>query len=524
METKQEKKKFKMPTAFTILFFIIVFMVLLSWILYWSGVSYESTRWIEEYWYLDDETSLWVHVAGHYENYVGNIKAMGILDTFLGILQGFVNRAEIIIFILVLGAFIYIVLETKSLEAFTQSISKKLGNKSIALIPILMLFFSFGGTTYGMAEETLGFYLILIPLILSMGYDKLTGLMVVLVGAGAGVLASTINPFVVAVASDAAGTDSAGNALIGSGDGMAWRWISWVIITAIAITFVTIYATRVKKNPQKSYTFATLEGDKTFFLGEKVEEIPFNKKRVATLVIFLLTFVIMVIYLIPWDLITTGSWDGPLGQAGEWVNINIPYLTALIPGFGQGYLLEVSVFFFVSSLIVAIIWWNGEENYVNSLVNGAKDMLSVCLVIATAAGVGIIMSEAGIQTLLISSLSEAVDGMHTTWFILLSFIIFLPLSFLIPSTSGFAAAIFPIWGPIAVAAGAGSGSILAFSFASGILNLFTPTSGIVMGALGLAKMDYGTFMKGMWKPILILTTTAIVLLVVGSFMPSSTIF
>nr|WP_257789207.1 hypothetical protein [Spiroplasma clarkii] len=243
----------------------------------------------------------------------------------------------------------------------------------------------------------------------------------------------------------------------------------------------------------------------------------------ATLVIFLMTFVIMVVYLVAWDDITNST---AMGNAGEWVNTNIPYLTALIPGFGMGYLVEVSVFFFVSALIIALIGWSGEEHYVNAMIDGARDLLGVCLVIATAGGVGIIMDSSGIQSLVVDGLSKGMDGLNSVVFLLLSFIIFLPLSFLIPSTSGFAAAIFPVWGPLAASIGTGatgvaSGSILAFSFASGILNLFTPTSGVVMGALGIAKMDYGTFMKGSWKFILVMTGTALALLLLGSALPAS---
>lgn len=488
---EKKKKKFKMPTAFTILFFIIAFLVIMSWILHWSGVTFDV-----------EETSQ-------------TVNAMGILDIFWSICQGFVDKAEIIIFILVLGGFIFIILETKALEAFTQAVAKKLGNKSIYLIPIMMFFFSFCGSTYGMAEETLGFYMILIPLVLSMGYDKLTGLMIVLFGAGSGVLASTVNPFVIAVAVQAAND---GGATVASSDGMAWRWISWVVITIVAIVMVTMYAIKVRKNPEKSYTFSTLEGDKKFFLGEEQEEIKFTKKRIATLIIFLMTFVIMVIYLVAWDEIIGGT---KMEFAGEWINEKIPYLTALIPGFGMGYLVEVSVFFFVSALIIAIIGWTGEENYANAMVNGARDLLGVCLVIATAGGVGIIMEKSGIQGLVVNGLSKGLNGLHSTLFLFISFIIFLPLSFLIPSTSGFAAAIFPVWGPLAAGGSSVSGSILAFSFANGILNLFTPTSGVVMGALGIAKMDYGTFMKGAWKFILVISGTALALLLVGSALPTS---
>jgi uncharacterized ion transporter superfamily protein YfcC len=494
MEAKKSRKRFKMPTAFTILFFIIAFIILVSWILKWYNVS------------------------PAFNGHTTKIAALGIVDIFYSIVQGFLSKVDVIIFILCLGGFVLITLNSKSLEAMTQALAKKMKAKSIWLIPILMTFFSFCGSTFGMAEESLGFYMMLIPFMIVVGYDKLVGVMIVLFGAGVGCLASSVNPFVISVAVDAA--QKAGVDGITTSDGMAFRWISWVILTTVSICLVMWYANRIRKNPQKSYVFDTMEGDKVFYLGEKQEEYKFTGRRIATLTVFLLTFVIMVIYMVAWDdILSTDTME----KAGAWMNKNAPYITGSIPGFGMGGLTEVAPFFLISGLIIAAINWQGEAKYVDDTINGARDLLGVCLVIAVAGGIGYVLETSHIKDLIVNGLVDSVGSMPKTPFVIVSFILFLPLSFVIPSTSGFAAAIFPMWGPTAYAAAgtAGvSGSIASFSFASGTLNLFTPTSGVVMGGLGIARLEWGKFMKVAWPFFLIMAGMSVVLLGLGSLLPS----
>ncbi|AHI53922.1 arginine/ornithine antiporter [Spiroplasma sabaudiense Ar-1343] len=504
-----KKFKFKMPTSFTILFFILLVVVIFTWIGSLSGWTYDLRRPIA--WESDGSGN---PIPNEWETITQNVKGTGLFDIFLAMTKGFVDKAEIIIFIICLGGFLNIVMRTKALEAFTQSITRKLGKNAIWVIPVLVTFFSFCGSTYGMAEETLGFYMIVIPLMIAAGFDSFTALMIVLFGAGTGVVASTVNPFLIGLAVDTSGVDQ-----LTTSTGMAFRWISWIIFTLFTIGFIMWYANRVKKNPQKSVVFETAEKDKIFFLGESVEQVKFTKKRIGSLVVFLITFLIMILYLVGWDSIIGGT---GAADAGEWFNKNVFFLSGLIPGFGEGGLAEVACFFIISSLIIALIDWKGEEDYVDGFIVGSKDMLGVCLVIAVAAGLSFIMSTSGLQTLIISGISSGLGGLNQISFVLISFLIFLPLSFLIPSTSGFATAIFPLWGPVAggIGLGAASGSITAFSFASGTLNLFTPTSGVVMGALGIAKIEYSKLFKGAWIYILGTVLISIVLLSVGSLLPS----
>ncbi|MDQ7982768.1 MAG: YfcC family protein [Spiroplasma sp.] len=501
-EKKKKSFKFKMLSAFSILIIIILVLIVVSWILNGIGITTD-------------------HYDGEDNLSTVKIAAAGIVDLFWVPIQGFIQKSDIVIFILSLGAFINVVLVSKSLIGSAQIITKKLKGKEIWAIPFVMIFFSILGSTEGFAEESLGFYMIMIPLMIAAGFDSFTGLMMVLLGAGVGVMGSTVNPFVITVAVDSitgAGFD------LSAGDGLVWRLVAWLVLTTAVITFVMIYAARVKKNSSISITFATAEADKNFFLQSVNEVVIMDGRKKATLVIFALTLVIMIIYLIGWDSILGGK---NFENAGIWMNTHVPWLTAFIPGFGAGGLGDVAAFFLTSAVILGFINFRKESEFISNYLYGAADILSVCLVIATAAGIGVILEKTFMQDLIVTGLTKVITGFNTLALMIILYLLFIPLSFLIPSTSGFATAIFPILGPVVMtmpdSAVTGSGSITAFAFASGLINMVTPTSGVVMGALAISKVSYDKLLKGIWPLLLILIGLSVVLIVTGSLI-GGTIF
>ena len=510
---KQEKvkepkvRRFKMVSAFTMLLTIILIIIIVSWILNCIGLTTEHK-------FKDD--------SGTMVSQNVKIGAAGFFDLFWAPMQGFIQKADIIIFIISIGAFINMLLVSDALTGSAQWITRKLKGKEIWAIIPLMIFFSICGTTEGMAEESLGFYMICVPLMVAAGFDTFTGLMIVLLGAGVGVMGSTVNPFLITVAVDAINGSGVGN--INTGDGIIWRLLGWFIFIAIAIGFVVFYALKIKKDPSKSITFATAQGDKEYFLTNAQKTIVMDWRKNSSLTIFAVTLLVMIIYLIGWDAILGGT---RFADAGKWMNSNVPWLTAFIPGFGVGSLVDVAAFFLISALVVGAINWKGESDFIKKWMTGASDILSVCLIIATASGVGVILQGTYIQDLIVNGLSNAVNGLNVTLLLVILFLLFLPLSFLIPSTSGFATAIFPILGPVLMSMPHNyvscSGAITAFSQASGILNLFTPTSGVVMGALALSRISYEKLLKGIWPLLLIITVVSILLLIAGSFV-GGTIF
>lgn len=482
---KKKKRQFKMLSAFSILLLIIAGLIVLSWILKWAGVK-----------------------AGE-----ESIVAVGLFDLFKAPMEGFAKRGEIIIFILCLGAFINIVIASQALEGFSQIIIAKMKGKEIWSIIPLMIFFGICGSTEGMAEESLGFYMICIPIMIAAGFDKFTGLLIVLLGAGTGVLASTVNPFSIGIAVDSIKQNLAEKTSVG--DGLVWRLISFVILMSISITFVFLYAKKVKNNPSKSVVFKTLEEDKKFFLTNSTEKIQMNWRRKITISVFGITLLMMIFYLVGWDSIF-GNKNSEI--FANFIKDKIPYLSGTDDGFGNGGMTSVAAIFLISCVVLALVNGLGEEKFIKEFMVGATDLLGVCLVIAVAAGVTWILDVSKMQNLFVGGLQKSIGSIKSpTLILLVMFILFLPLSFLIPSTSGFAGAVFPLLGGIAVKNPEvlASGSITAFSFASGLINLITPTSGVVMGAVAIARMDYGKFVKSMAPILGILTAASLTLLLTG---------
>ncbi|XWT83303.1 YfcC family protein [Mycoplasma capricolum subsp. capricolum] len=489
---KKKKRQFKMLSAFSILFITIAILVLISWIFKWAGVTVQIS------------TDKGVETK--------TILAVGIFDLFKAPMQGFIDRAEIIVFILSLGAFINVVVASQALEGFSQLIVSKMKGKEIWAIVSLMIFFGICGTAEGMAEESLGFYMICIPLMIAAGFDKFTGLLIVLVGAGTGVLASTVNPFLISIAVDS--LNKAGK-ITNTGDGLVWRLVSFIVLMSISITMVVIYAKKVKNNPAKSIVFKTLEEDKEFFLSNSTEKIEMNWRRKLTISIFGVAFLIMIFYLVGWDSIL-GNKNSEI--LANFVKVHIPYLTGTDNGFGHGGLESVAAIFLISSILLAIVNSLGEEKFIKEFMAGACDLLGVCLVLAVAAGITWILKVTRMQELFVAGLQSSIGAIKSPILILLvMFLLFILLSFLIPSTSGFAGAVFPLLIGVVLKQQdvLASGSITAFSFASGLVNLITPTSGVVMGAIAITRIDYGKFVKGISPFVAVLSVSSLTLLLIG---------
>ncbi|AHF57939.1 hypothetical protein [Spiroplasma eriocheiris] len=263
MLTTQKKKKLVMPTNFTIILMILVVIIIVSWI---------------------------PNTADH---------KLGILDMFYAAIKGFISRADLIVFLLVIGAFLKVTMDSKSLEAGIGRLLAKMKGKEIYFIPLATFIFSLGGTAYGMCEETLAFYPFMMPLLLAAGFDGLTAFMVIMLGSGVGCLAATLDPFALFTAADAINKVSNG-AQIAISDGIIWRFIGWVILTGLLIAFITWYAARVKKDKKNSVYGEYYDEHLQKFV--KAGEIPeLTRKRKWVIGIFITTFVLLIFCIIAWD-------------------------------------------------------------------------------------------------------------------------------------------------------------------------------------------------------------------------------
>ena len=393
--------------------------------------------------------------------------------------SGFYEAVDVCVFILMVGGFLSVVMKTGAVDAGVGSVIRRLGGREQWLIPILMVFFGLGGTTYGMWEETMAFYPLLIPVFLA-GYDAVVGIAVIMLGAGAGVISSTVNPFATGIAAGFAG--------VSLGDGILLRAIQWVVFEGAAIWYVSAYAARVKKNPSRSVV-----GVGAGKLQVSMEQsVPFTSRRKAIMAVFALIFLIMTYAVIPFD-----EMGLPLPTLGWW----FPELSAL---------------FLVGGIVVGLMDRMGEEELVDTFVAGCADLLGVALIIGISRGITVLMNDGKITDTILHWGEAALSGAGPIQFVLLVYLLYLPLSVLIPSSSGLATLSVPILAPLAKFAGvSGALVVTAFQSASGLVNLITPTAAVVMGALALGHVPYDRWLKFSWKLIAVFAALTVLFLVAG---------
>ena len=458
-----EKRKFRMPTAYTILFLLIILVAAATWLI--PAGAYDNVDGVPQ--------------AGTY--HPADPSPQGIGAVLKAAFSGFYDAVDVCVFILMVGGFLGVVMKTGAVDAGVGSIIRHLGGKEKWLIPILMLLFGLGGTTYGMWEETMAFYPLLIPVFLAAGYDAVVGISVILLGAGAGVISSTVNPFATGIAAGFAG--------VSLGEGILLRVLQWVIFESAAIWFVMAYAARVKKNPARSVV-GVGAGKIQANMEQSVEYTP---RRKVIMVIFTLTFLIMIYGVIPFD-----EMGLPLPVLGWW----FPELSAL---------------FLAAGVIVGLLDGQREDEIAETFVAGCADLLGVALIIGISRGITVLMNDGGITDTVLHWGEDALSGAGAFSFVLLVYLIYLPLTILIPSSSGLATLSVPIMAPLGQFAGVGGDLVVtAFQSASGLVNLITPTAAVVMGALALGHVPYDRWVKYVWKLVLYFFLLTIVLLLIGA--------
>ena len=485
-----EKKRFSLPSAYTILFALIVVTALATWIV-------PAGRYA-----LDPEGS---PIPGSYQEVdsspsrivVDSLKApinglYGIEDPATGNVDVYnegslFGAIDVALFILVIGGFIAITMKTGAIQAGIARLVLKLRGHERWMIPILMTVFAIGGTTFGMAEESLAFYVLIITVMIAAGYDALTGAAVILLGAGIGVLGSTVNPFATGIASDFAGT--------GLDDGLGLRLVLLVVGLAIGVWWVLRYAERVRKDPAKSLVYAMKADNEAHFkaAGDEEGEVELTGRHKLILVLFGLAFAVMIYGVIPW----------------EDIGIEITTLWWWFP--------EMTASFLLFAIVIGLIGGMREGELTSTFVDGARDLLGVALIIGIARGITVIMNNGQITDTVLHWAEEALGDVGQGAFAVVMYLMFLPLSFLIPSSSGLATVAMPIMAPLADFAGASRSLVVtAYQSASGLLNLVTPTSAVVMGGLAIARVPYGTYLRFVWPLLVALAGLTVVVLALGA--------
>lgn len=403
---------------------------------------------------------------------------------------GFEDAVDVAIFIMMLGGLLKIIDKTKALETGIKVLVQKLKGKELWLIPILMFIFSICGTTYGMLEETVGFYVLLAATMFAAGMDPLVGSAVILLGAGSGVLGSTINPFATGVALSALPDGVAAS----QGIVLLIAVVLWLTTYAISTLFVLAYAKKVKKD--KGSTILSLreqqQAEKRFgkFVEASSEKAVLSTKQKVTLWLFALTFLVMVIGFVPWNEFGITFFDGFTG-----------WLTG--SSLGNWWFYEAALWFLLMSIVITIVNGYSEKEFVDTYVDGADDMIGVILVIAVARGASVLMAQTHLDNYIIYNATDMLAKLPEIAFVPLNYLLHIVLSILVPSSSGIATLSTPIITPLAANLGYSTEvAVMTIVSANGLVNLISPTCGAIMGGLALAKVDYSTWFNGHLKLLL----------------------
>lgn len=451
----------RFPTAYTILFGLIILVAALTWII--PAGQYDRV--------MSEEVGREIAVAGTYRAVDPN--PQGFVAVMLAPIAGFydpdsyaANAIDVSLFVLFLGGFLGVVNATGSIDSGIRNAMAGLKGREIWMIPIMMSLFALGGTTYGMAEETLAFYAILIPVMIAAGYDAVTGVAIILIGAGIGVLGSTINPFATVIGANAAD--------IPFTDGI---WLRLVILLgglAICTGYVMHYAQRVKLNPERSVVAGQAQAHRQLFLANGAAqggEAALTATQKVILVIFGVTFAVMI-----WGVSSQGWWMDKMG--------------ALFLG---------------AAIVIGIVGRLGEKRLTGSFVDGARDLLGVALVVGLARGIVVVMEQGLIADTILHSAEQSLANLGDLAFINLMFLIELGMSFFVPSSSGLAVLSMPILAPLADFAGVGRDLVVtAYQSANGLVNLINPTFAVVIGGLAIGRVSYDRWIVFIWPLMLIL--------------------
>jgi uncharacterized ion transporter superfamily protein YfcC len=489
VEPPSRKRRFTLPSAYTILFALIVLMAIATWLVP-AGVydrdeegapkpgTYHEVKSNPQRILID---SLTAPINGLYgiEDEKGNINYYNSGTLF--------GAIDVALFIIVIGGFLGVTMQTGAIQAGIGRLVLRLRGRERWMIPILMGVFALGGTTYGMAEESLAFYALVITVMIAAGYDALVGAAVLLLGCGIGTLGSTLNPFATGIASGFAGTSIS--------EGLISRLVILLVGLAIGTWFVLRYADRVKRDPAASVVHDMKEDNEARFratAGEGDVQVLTGTHKVI-LAIFGLAFVVMMYGVIPW----------------EDLGVGLPTLWWWFP--------EMTASFLLFAVVIGLIGRMSEVRLTESFIAGARDLLGVALIIGIARGITVIMNNGQITDTVLHWAELALGDVGKAAFSIVMYGLFLPLSFLIPSSSGLATVSMPIMAPLAGFVNVPKDLVVtAYQSASGLMNLFIPTSAVVMGGLAIARVPYGRYLRWVWPLLAMLAALTVVVLAAGA--------
>jgi uncharacterized ion transporter superfamily protein YfcC len=441
-------RKLKVPNTYVIIAAIIALCAVLTWFV--PGGQYVKA---------DDGTLSYEAVDAVPQTW----------QVLSAVYHGFVKQAGIIVFILVVGGAFWLLNATGAVEAGIQRFIVRIGKRDLLVLVALTVLFSLAGAVFGMSEETIPFVGIVVPLVVSMGYDAFMGMLIVYVASNVGFSSAFLNPFTVGIAQ--------GMADLPLFSGMGYRIFCWAFLTVLMVVFVCIYAKKTRKDVVIS------SGGEA---GVEKFVKPLTRRQSWILVVLLLTVIALIVGVTCWD----------------WY---MPEITGLFLGMG---------------IVCGIIVGFSANRIADELIAGARDILSAALVVGFASGIIVILQDGKVVDSILHAMQGGLDGTGGAASLSAMYGIQALINFLIPSATAKAAITIPIMAPFADMVGVSrQAMVLAFQFGDGFTNMVTPTSGVLIAALAMARIPYAKWVKWIWKGVAVLLVLGLLLLLATVWLP-----
>ncbi len=512
----------KVPHTYVIIFYIVLIAAITTWVI--PGGEYVEHE-----------------INGNKEMVFSSVDSeMQTWQVFGAMFKGFERQAGIIVFILMIGGAFWILNDSKAIDVgifsflkFTKKLEhwkffKLLGVDNI-IIALVMIMFSIFGAVFGMSEETIAFIIILVPLAISMGYDSITGVSMVFVAAGMGFAGAVLNPFTVGIAQ--------GLSDIPLFSGFEYRLFCWVIITTFGIAWVLRYARKIKKNPKSSLVY---EDDKYWRErgATNSDNLKYHTPKAAwfSYAFILISLAVFSYYFRETDLkigdskpltipiipistvifLITGFFS--LRKSVHFFILNILMFTILFLIIGvmgyQWYIMKIASLFFAMGLLSGIAMSYDANKITKLFLDGVKDIMSAALIVGLAGGIIVILEDGKVIDTILHSMSQSMEGLGQIATVSIMYGIQTVINIVIPSGSAKAALTMPIMAPFSDLVGLSrQATVMAFQFGDGFTNMITPTSGVLIGVLGVAKIPYDKWVKWITPFMILLIILGFLLLI-----------
>jgi uncharacterized ion transporter superfamily protein YfcC len=517
--------KRKIPHTYVLIFILIILVAVLTWLIpggeYTEQVRLQDGQEIKELVFqrVESQPQTW--------------------EVFAALFKGFERQADIIVFILMIGGAFWIMNSSKAIDVgilsflkFTRGLEKNRVVRFIGVdnvvITLVMLIFSVFGAVFGMSEETIAFIIVMVPLAISMGYDSIVGVSMCFVAAGLGFAGAMLNPFTIGIAQSIAGLPLF--------SGIEYRFFCWVVINIAGIGYVLWYAKKIRKDPKRSLVYE----DDTYWRDKEVTEIESLVFKASTgawiSYVIILAGLVIFSFLYPMAEMKVGNASlhfpalpivtaffaitGPLtlrksaqGFILSLLLYTIVFLIIGVMGFSW-YIMQIATLFFAMGIFAGFAAGYDGNKITALFLDGTKDIMSAALVVGLAGGIIVILEDGRIVDSILYSMASSLEGMGSIASIGFMYVIQNIINIIIVSGSAKAALTMPIMAPFSDLIDLSrQATVMAFQFGDGFTNMITPTSGVLIGVLGVAKIPYDKWVRWVWPLILMLLVLGFLLLV-----------